>query len=358
MSFFDVVKGWFEQERLEMTFCRINPAQIEPGKGPFSPVQAVAGRHYLRFRLRSMFLSKQVAWFQSLYPAVHSLVRLNFGNVDSVEIPNIADTTKLRIQPKGGQGDIVARDFPLTPTLPFNGGIVSVVAGLVAITGQDFLGKYIKTLGTFADLLALPEISSSLKVAAPLAEGIQELFGAGNGRLHLALFHALDASQLISGCTAAIRVPDGQVAPSSLWVVDGRLHEGTAASQLKPFRSADHMVIGLDVFDQRDDFDSLSSIKTPMDEAIALAPVDPAQSAERLKLALVAAFRAPELTQAHRRIVADVLKARWKEASDVMAMRSGGGPSDSLAKLVAQATSPEEALRKGPFSLADALSGV
>ena len=219
MAFIDYLKNLFDRDRDQLIAHRFEPDQVDPRPQALS---ATADVHYFRIKLVEMFLSKQVAWFQSLYPAVHSLVRCNFGG-QAIDIPQVADLTKLGIQPSGGQGDIIARNFIMSPTLPFKGGTVSVTAGLIALTGENYLSSFLQTLGNFASLLTVPQLSTAIDVTRPLTEGIQNLFGIGNGRMHLGYLNTYNAPDLASGYLAVVPRP----APAAR-------HQGAFGSQRYP----------------------------------------------------------------------------------------------------------------------------
>jgi hypothetical protein len=74
-------------------------------------------------RLASVFLRKRVQGGKSWYPAVHSLVRFNFGNQNAVDVPNVVDPTIAGEKPNG---EVILRNVTLTSSMPFSGGIVSV----------------------------------------------------------------------------------------------------------------------------------------------------------------------------------------------------------------------------------------
>lgn len=57
-----------------------------------------------------MFLTKEVYAAKTWYPAVHSIVRLDFADKKQIEIPNIADIARIGTQETEG-GDIIARNF-------------------------------------------------------------------------------------------------------------------------------------------------------------------------------------------------------------------------------------------------------
>lgn len=81
-----------------------------------------AGRHYFRLRIADMFLQRRVQWLSRVYPAVHSLVRFQFGS-RTVEIPSVADASQVGMQ-RTDRGEVIARNFVLTPPMPYNGGTI------------------------------------------------------------------------------------------------------------------------------------------------------------------------------------------------------------------------------------------
>src|SRR5262249_6985899 len=142
-----------------------------------------AKKTYFRLRLAELYLTKEVAWGVELYGAVHSLVKLQFGT-KKLEIPNVADTSQIGGKVYQG-GDIIARDFFLTPAIPFNGGDAEISAGLIALDGPNHLKSGFKILGSFASLLNVAQVSSVLDLAQPVVTGIQEVMSEGKGALHL-----------------------------------------------------------------------------------------------------------------------------------------------------------------------------
>lgn len=311
MGLWDTLKSYWDKDREHLIVQWIEAP---------TEVVAVANVHYFRLTLSEMFLSKQVAWFQSLYPAVHSFLRCAYGNAPMTEIPFIADSTKLGISDHGGQGDILARRFALVPPIPFKGGTVTLTAGLVALTGENYLNRFLKTLGTFADLLAASQLSAALNVAGPLASGIQELFGLGNGRLHLGYQDSFTAQNLKAGYIAVVRATERQVAAASLQVKGDQLHHVPRGGSLQRMTGYDYMLLKIDVSPTRDDWPSLTSIDGPLQEATRLLEQRQTDAADQaLEKAVLAVLLSPDLTEAHREVIIPLLKNRYKFRKDALA---------------------------------------
>jgi hypothetical protein len=358
MKLWDLIVQWWDKDREHLVLAPIDPAATDPA---YTPVVAQAEVHYFRVILAEMFLSKQVAWFQSLYPAVHSLTRCNFGSGAPIELPYVADSTKLGIPPKGGQGDIIARDFVLVPTIPFSGGTVTLTTGLVALTGESYLNRFLMSLGKFADLLTVPQLSAALGVAQPLADGVQDLFGEGNGRLHLGYRQSFHAPNLKSGYVAVVRATEKQVPPATLRVAKGQLLHAKdgQGSQPQRLQGYDYMLLKIEVTAERDDWDKLTAIDGPFQEAVkALEQGNTKLADKTLTKAVLGAFQARELTEAHRAYVVQEIKKRFAfRKEQLKANRLEELEPLTLKSLMAAAPAPTAAPAQ-PLTLAEALEGL
>ena len=110
-----------------------------PQRGAFDRGAAPAGQgrglgdtpqqDYLRIWLSDMFLARDRAWFRDRHPAVHASVRLTFANWPGLEFTAVARP------PEGMLGPGERRDYPLTPLIPYSGGVVELEAGSDRPTG-------------------------------------------------------------------------------------------------------------------------------------------------------------------------------------------------------------------------------
>lgn len=318
MSLIDTLKSWWSEDSAKLGRYYLSAAQVDR-TGDYQPL--VAKKHYVRLWLAEMFLRKQVDWGQQQFPAVHSMVTFTFGS-DSVQVPNVADGSKVGLN-DDGKGGLVANNFVLTPLIPFSGGIIDLSAGLAAIKGQNHLQGFIKVLGDFSTLLAAPQLSSVLNVAAPLAGGMQALFGGGGSHLS---FHDAFTSGGSGGYIAVIRAPENQVDGSRLRVVADRLREGADAASSVPFERCDHMLLRLQVLAERDDWETLTFIREPMAKAAeALGAGRDEEAKTFFRATILAVHGARELTEADR------TRAKLKLKDDFAAMQSEFGASGLIA---------------------------
>ena len=341
MSLLDSISQWIDKDREQLTYSWIPQAQVD---APTATRTLTAGVHYIRLRLASMCLKKQTEWFTSWYPAVHSVVRFEFGN-QVVEIPNIADEAKVAMQ-RTPNGNIVARNFVLTPLMPFQGGIVSLSAGLFAVQGQNYLKSVLKVLGKFSSMLSVPQLSLALNVAEPLVSGIQEIFTTASTGMHLGLHDSFSEGQLQDGYFAVVRRPAGAVKLNELFVVNDVLHQGTSLTNSQPFAAADHMLFRVELLDKRDDWEGLSSIQEPFNDALRALP-DQTQATHFMRTALLRATLSPDLTAVDKRRVVDRLQEKYQQAKKMLSFSGAVETTETLKQVMRQPMSVELALGQG-----------
>lgn len=347
MSLLDKLKGLVDKDREQLAYFHVEPSHADR-QSESEPLRA--GVHYIRLRVASMYLRKETQWFTSWYPAVHTVVRLGFGD-RTVELPNIADSARVGMQRQPG-GSVIAHNFMLTPTVPFSGGVVSLNAGLLAVKGHNFLGNFLKTLGNFSALLSVPQLSLALNVAQPLAQGIQELFGAGETHMHLGLYDSFSEGELRAGYIVAVRAPQKQLSPDELWVIGDQLHRGKTLEEARavPYEENDYVLFRIELFDNRDDWEGLTSIQEPYQEAIkALQNPDSAKQApQHMRAALLRAAQSPDLTAVDKRRVVDRLIEQYREMEKLLSFSGATGREiPNLRQVMRAPMSVKAALGKG-----------
>jgi hypothetical protein len=337
---------------------------------------AKADQTYFRVKMAEMFLQRRNHVFATWYPAVHGLVQCRFAD-QTADIPGIADAMKLGID-GGGTGDVIAKNFTLCPLLPFKGGEVRIIAGLYAMKGVDMLQSFLGTLSEFSTLLAVPQVSGALAIARPLAAGLQKLIGGQDGAMHLAYANTFVGAGVTAGSFnglrdgyfALVRATRQELDPGTLWVKDDQLRVGGIdGPELKGY---DFMLLHVELRSDRDDFRQIRSIADPLDKALtALLSGDEAEASTQMKVAWAAVVTCPDLTAVDRRRVFQAIKDEYDEAkklSPPTAPSRGAAPASPARgvtavsehapakKSLAQVMTIDEAIRKGPPTLAEALA--
>jgi hypothetical protein len=317
MALWDTIVGWVSHPAVHHVYAPI-PASNVAGDGAGGDA-AVPGRDYFRLWVSEMYLRKDVNWFKTWHPAVHSLVRYTYGT-RQVDIPQIAGELDLNGVDESHLERVVQLNYQLTTLIPFSGGAVKIAAGLLAMEGQDYLKRFIKVLSDFSGLLAQPQLSAALNLVGPVATGIEELLGATNGQLHLGMHQTFASAGgggdnvLRPGYIAVVRAGENEVAPERLWVQGDRLRVGRSLEDNTPFTGYPYMLFRIEVRSERDDWEGLAAIVDPFNEAVEALGAGENERAETFfRKALATAAVSPDLTAADRRRVTEALKERFDE---------------------------------------------
>jgi hypothetical protein len=288
-----------------------------PSESPNGDVDAPLKAYgsYFRVWLSEMFLTQRVARGAQYFPAVHSEVKLSFGDQGEVVFSHVAQP------PQGNLAEGILLNYRLTDLLPYNAGVVEIQASLLGLKGEDYLATAINVLQSFSSLVAAP-LGQAMTLAGKVSTGAHDLLQASNGRIHL-VFHQSFTSEggkgtvLRPGYHAVILATPGQVAIERLSVVDGRLHyKKDPRAAAEPLRGYDFMLFRIEGRAERDDW-RLSNIDGPLRQAItAYSQNKPDEGAAYRTLALATVYNSPDLAPLDRRRVVEAIKEELKPFED------------------------------------------
>lgn len=355
MSLLDKLKSIYSEDAQKRAYVWVPYNHIENAGFPDEPLQS--GKHYFRLWLAEMFLDKQVDWFRTWYPMAHSLVSFQFGD-QSVQIPHVAGASQLQNVSEENLDKMVSLNFPLTTLMPFNGGVVEIVAALLAMKGKDYIASVVKVMGDLSKLLVVPQLSTALGLAMPIATGVLDLLGGGSGKMQLGMHQAFvgDAGDrntpmniLRPGYFAVIDGNIQEYEASSFWIRQGRLYRGSSLESSRPFQEASHLLFHVEFRDKRDDWMSLKNIQDAYQEAIRqLGEEEPQKADLAIKRALVLIRTSPDLTRADRNRVAVAVREDFDQAKSGGLGAVPGSHQDLMSVVERRAMSVEDALVEDP----------
>jgi hypothetical protein len=313
MTLRESITGMFQRNASQYLYISVPPDHVIGGQADREAL--VAGRDYFRVWLTEMSLKRDVDWFATWHPAVHSLIRFQFGP-QVIDVPNIVGEHGLPGVDAAHLDRAVNLNYAMTSLMPFSGGVVELSAALLAIQGQDNLKRFIGILSSFAGLVNVPQLSAALAIAGPVASGIQELLAGSNGDMHLGLHQSFvhkggGANELKPGYLVAVLAKEAQVTPSTLWVVNDRLRRGASVESSVPFEGFAYLLLRVQKETERDDWEGLTSFMQPFNAAIDALGENSLDWAEsRYRAAIAAALKSDDLTRADRRRVTEVQAQR------------------------------------------------
>ena len=285
-----------------------------------------ANRDYVRIWLADLFLARSRRWFTDHFPAVHATVVLERAGWERVELATLVRPPADELAPG------VSLNHPLTPLLPYRGGVVRVQGGLLVVEGDDVLATALDVVQELSALV-VPGIGAALGVAERVTGGVKRLVGAGGQavlRGDVGFGGDGGGQELRRGHIAVVSAPAGRFGAGELGVAGGRLSVGG-----RPLAGHDYMLFRIEASDERDDWrfpeieDLLGRART------ARAHRDqPAFEAFR-NAAMEVAARSPDLSDPDRRRVPLAIKAALDEEAGAGAGAESGGAPAGLGELVA-----------------------
>ncbi|MGH2537902.1 MAG: hypothetical protein ACRDHL_10945 [Candidatus Promineifilaceae bacterium] len=319
-----------------------------PAGGPAAQPLPVYGS-YFQISLSQFFLARNRNWFQQLYPAAHTAVRLQYADFEPVELSHVTHL------PKDGLGKGVSLNHPVTGLIPYNGGTVEIFCGLIALQGQDYLDGAIQLLASFSGLVAGP-VSQAIVVAGKVASSVHDLIVGNNGAVHLNFHQSYTAApggaNLAPGHVAVILATAAQLANAQLSVQNDQLMAGG-----QPLTGYDYLLFRIDGLQERPDW-RMREIEEYLGLAARAYLQGKQQDGDDYRAAaLVAVYQSPDLAANDRRRVAK----RINEELDAVAGdlgAAGEAPADlSLNAIMSVgALSWQHAAALGPPSLRETLT--
>ncbi|WP_414584445.1 hypothetical protein [Scytonema sp. PCC 10023] len=274
MNIFQSVSETFSREakKYKTLFLPKHRVDVDYDDTPILP-----GEGYCRIWLEDMNIAKDVEWFKHRYPVVHAAVRFNHGG-ELVTIPYLAAPGQLKDLGTNNLDKVIQDRYALTPLFPFNQGLVEFQAGLFSIAASDSIGKFIQTMGRFAKLLPVPELSSVLNLAEPVYRGIEDLLDIGERRLELGYQQTFSdalgggSTFLKPGYFTVILAEENEINSENLCVVNDNLRHGSPGNtkvfvrDSKPLKGYSYMLFRIEKRLQQD-WESLKSIKELVTQA-------------------------------------------------------------------------------------------
>ncbi len=339
-------------------FMMFPPEQVRLSNGGQTDnTELKAGEHYFRLLLVEMFLVNDRKWLTDWFPVVHTAISFKFGDQQEL-LTNVAGESFLNQLGQQKPGRIIGLNYPVTPLLPFNGGTIELTSGLVGVAGGNDVLACLQILGSFSQLLLVPQLSAALAVAMPLADGVAKFVGATENQMLLGLHQSWSAATgganvLRAGYFVVIAADSKTIAPQNLFVVDDGLRYGNKIETSTPLTDYDYMLFRLERRDERDDWDSLTAIQKPYERAIEMLEAGNLEQADAfIRTAKAVAFTAKELTaKVDRRRVIEQLEKAYQEAHNLLGTRAAGAFDVSeeikLSNLMKNATRPDKVARMG-----------
>jgi len=261
---------------------RIDPDHLTGARAKANPPLR-ADESYFRLSISDIWLSHDFEWGSSVHAGVQSLVRIQAGG-ETKTVPAVAGPQTFDLDSRERRGVATRTQF-LTQALPFRGGTIDTQIALLRIPGEDYLKSFMNVLGSFSELVGAPPLSTALKVATKVTDGLSAFAELGQATLHAGLQEAFTAqgtaNELRPGYVAVIRTDGESVLANDLWIgQEGDLRTGPRGRD--PYTQYDYMVLHYETSRIRDDWAAIPEIDGPLDAARTQAKLGKTTKAKQL----------------------------------------------------------------------------
>lgn len=329
------VAGWFHRNAQHIT------VEFLPDD---ASVPLLANGGYLRLWLSEGFLARAGGWGAERFPALHGGASLSFlgaGRSSFVTFTRPPEAWRV----PGAQ-----LDFPITPLLPFNGGIVEIEAALYEASTASALGTALNLLGGLASLL-VPPLATAAAIAGKVSDGLDTVLAASGAQPILGVHWSMIApgaigNELRAGHLAVVGAPRESL-KGSLAMSDGRLRlDGADLSDV------DYLVLRIECRADRDDwrFPELDRLIRAAGEAMIQG--QPEVFRAHRTQAVVSAWNCTDLTPNDRKRVAKLVA---EEIDAVGELGAVPGPQRSLDLIWPERLLPPDAVELRDLRLDDLL---
>ena len=260
MGIADLWRGMVHPVATRLTYFRMEDHHVLDDA--VSPTPAVAEEVYLQVSAASVHLKHDASFFSRYVPGIAAVVTetLASGTREYIRVAGTSDLEKLKAS---GTGKTITINKAVSPLIPFAGGSIEVILGLVAFETSNSLPGLLDVVADVSKLVGGPAAAATADtIGDVVAKGFQTLLGSGVKDLKLALEHRWDGADggvggsdalvLREGYWVLLNEPDRR--RDDLWIKDGQLMTGGSSSDLRALDGVDYMVLRLDTRTTRDDW--------------------------------------------------------------------------------------------------------
>lgn len=331
MGLFDVFKGLIDDKPVENVQFSLPPERVLGATYDTTPVNAGSGYFQLWAVEMQITSSQFMNFLADWYPVLHSVVRFDYGNKQGVEVVRVTslDSLKTSTGASFSMGKVVALNFPLTERVPYNSGAVEVSVGLLALKDKDKIAAAIRLAGDMSSLLAVPQLSTAISIAAPLANNIESILGISGPQFRLGYHNTFNdgpmgSNPLRTQYIAIIAPGTGSVISADgagHWIANDHLFYSEDVNKPDPRHEVpvDYILLRLETYPTRD-WRSLPEINSSYQAALVAGfNGDVKTAAAQLNAAQLRAHDLPDIAfKDWQRIVQDIVRTYKEEVSQMV----------------------------------------
>lgn len=251
-SFFD---SFFSESSKNYFFGRLSNVNT---LGNIQTTKLIAGKHYLKIELKTLFITDIRKWLTKYHGVVHSFISVPHLSGDKIEFNVVTTPAKLQDIDSAHIDRVITANIPLLGSLPYHGVNIDIQLGLYSVASSKITKPIIEFFSEMSKVAGVSYLNTALPYAKFLDKGISILSGTDeNTVLEIGLSKSF--SEIITGYYLVTRAPNDEVDVSSLDVTpdDFRL----VYKNGKPFNDYPYLIFQISGSENRTDWFMIPEIK-------------------------------------------------------------------------------------------------
>ncbi len=314
---------------------------------------------YFELRLSQMFLQYQREYWRDFIPMASMMTEFIF-NGSRTTIPIMIGPERLSSAQQVARGDMVDYfNTRVAGPYPYQGDDISLFAGLFRVEVNNWAKRTLSLIETVAEAFDPTRLSSYINIARPLLTGLEGFLGMKEVEMRMgrqkAYMQQMERTAPADNAAADvlqpafevhIRAESSQFSPAErrkFWIYENRLFYGDNENTIRPYSSADFMLLRFVPLATRNDFVTFDFHKIHWKKTEEfLAQGDEESARQEFRLLAVALARSEDIVDSQRRLLAQQYRKMFLEARETYA---------NFFDL--DATTRESALQPAPAPISD-----
>lgn len=291
---------------------------------------------YFELRLSQMFLQYQREYWRDFIPMASMMTEFIFNGTRTT-VPILIGPERLASAQQVARGDMVDYfNTRVAGPYPYQGDDISLFAGLFRIEVNNWAKRTLSLFETVAEAFDPTRLSSYINIARPLLTGLEGFLGMKEVEMRLgrqkSYMQQVDGAAPADNATTDvlqpafevhIRAESSQFSPAErrkFWVYENRLFYGDNENNIRPYSSADFMLMRFVPLATRNDFVTFDFHKIhwkKTEEFLAQGDEDSAR--QEFRLLAVGLARSEDIVDSQRRLLAEQYKKMYLEARETYA---------------------------------------
>ncbi|GAX60655.1 hypothetical protein SCALIN_C13_0170 [Candidatus Scalindua japonica] len=325
----------------------------------FSPDEFVPNKSYFEIQLSEMFLRDKSEYWRDFIPlsiVVSDFIYDGRRHIIPFFVENqLLKESEVKRHTKGEYVEYL--NTRVAGPIPYVGDNISLFVGLYRVKVNDLAENLFNFLQNIVKTFDNPMLSTYLRIAKPLGEGLPRLLGMKDVEFRLGTRDEFkdtqdDPHRFQEGYLVYINCPEDNIKLNNLWVKDGRLFYGEDKNTSKHFREYDYCLVRVVHRSERNDYQSFPCYRL-WEKSLDMIYHGKLEEGDRLFLEFGNELaKSPDMTMTHRYNLIRAFKANYEKELDLIkeiGHRGSGHNNTKVSRGSRGMLGPQDYIQKTSF---------